>query len=283
VAALPASSATGVPPADLGLLGLLRDTRPAFGGSPLPRRRDTPRPAPPSQGAPPGTVLDRVDVTADILVLRIARPPELRFVAGQHVKVGVGDASHPYSIASAPHEPWLELCVELVPEGRLTPRLFALRPGDRVRVDAVAKGSLVLAAAADHHFMCATVTGIAPFVSMLRHALAERRAGQRFYVLHGASYADEHPYAGELVEYSRQHPGVVSYVSAISRPGETRNAGWSGEVGRLPAIADRHAESFGLESGRPHVYACGHAAMVEAITARFESARVPVSTETFFK
>lgn len=234
----------------------------------------------PPQSAKP-RVLERKDPRPDLMLLRVSRPAGLSFVAGQHVRLGVGGVSHSYSIASAPEDPFLEFFIELVPGGRLTPRLWQLRAGDSVDVGTRAKGDLVLDARADHHFMVATVTGIAPFVSMLRHEARQHVTGRRFYVLHGASYADELVYRDEL-EGLAARLAFVSYVPAVSRPGEPRNAGWTGEVGRLPSIATRHAALFELESGKPHVYACGHPAMVAAIAAQLESPGVPVTTEAYW-
>jgi ferredoxin-NADP reductase len=233
----------------------------------------------PTDAAP--RVLERRDPTPELMVLRVSRPAGFVFEAGQHVKLGVAGVTHSYSIASAPDEPFLEFFVELVPGGRLTPRLWQLRPGDSVELGARAKGDFLLDRQADHHFMVATVTGIAPFVSILRHEARHHVTGRRFYVLHGASYADELAYRNELETLSAR-VGFVTYVPAISRPGEPRNAGWTGETGRLPSIASKHAELFELESGRPRVYACGHPAMVAAIHAQLETANVPVATEAFF-
>jgi ferredoxin-NADP reductase len=227
-------------------------------------------------------VLERRDITPDLMVLRVSRPAGFAFVPGQHARLGIGDMSHSYSIASAPSEDFLEFCIELVPNGMLTPKLWRLRAGDAIDVGRRAKGGFVLDTDADHHFMLATVTGIAPFCSMLRHELQAHVTGRHFYVLHGASFADELVLRVELQALAQGAPWL-EYVPAVSRPADPRNAGWSGAKGRLPALADEHAERFGLELGKPHVYACGHPAMVAAITARFETMAVPVSSEAYWK
>jgi ferredoxin-NADP reductase len=130
------------------------------------------------------------------------RPPAgLQFRAGQYLKLGVpGNRSGSYSIASAPHEPHLEFCVELIAGGRLSPALFALRPGDRVTLTDRAKGGFVLACA-PCHLMVAT-SPASPLRSMLRGRAAPRDHGQ-IIVLHGASHADELPYLEELTAARR--------------------------------------------------------------------------------
>ena len=117
-------------------------------------------------------------VATDVRIIRTGRPAGLQFRAGQYLKLGVpGNRSGSYSIASAPHDPHLEFCVELIAGGRLSPALFALRPGDPVTLTDRAKGGFVLATA-PCHLMVATVTGIAPLRSMLRDALAPRNHGR---------------------------------------------------------------------------------------------------------
>jgi ferredoxin/flavodoxin---NADP+ reductase len=252
-------------------LRLVAMSKPGAVRAPAPMRA-----APPS--AAPGTVLERIPITPSLLVLRIARPPGLDFAPGQNVRVGVSGATHPYTIASAPEDPYLEFCIELVPNGRLTPRLFALRPGERASVGTRAKGSLVLDEGVSDHLMFATVTGVAPFISMLRRERRALRPGRRILLVHGASSSAELVYRNELEDLARALPGFT-YVPALSQP----EAGWSGERGRLPSISAAWAERFDLVPGHCRVYACGNPAMVEAISAQFESAAVPVSTESFWR
>ena len=54
--------------------------------------------------------------------------------------------------------------------------------------------------------MVATVTGIGPFVSMVRAYLHEGRQGHTFYILHGASYPDDFAYQAELEHLAALHP-----------------------------------------------------------------------------
>jgi ferredoxin-NADP reductase len=230
----------------------------------------------------PGTVLERIDLTADLMILRLARPPGFEFQPGQAVRIGIGNVSHPYTIASAPSAPYLELCIELVPNGQLTPLLFALHPGDVLRLGSAAKGELVLDESVSDHLMFATVTGVAPFISIWRQELTAPGAGRRFLLLHGASLSKELVYREELEQLARALPNA-SYVPAISRPDDPANQGWTGERGRLPSIADRWAERFELEPGRCRVYACGNPAMVGAIAAQLEQPGVPVSIESFWR
>src|SRR5690606_30915220 len=98
---------------------------------------------------------------------------ELRFQAGQSIKLGLARSAvrRRYSIASAPHEPHLEFCIESVPGGLLSSLLFDVAPGDVLALAPSAKGAFTLETGRRRHVMVATVTGIAPLRSMLRDAL----------------------------------------------------------------------------------------------------------------
>jgi ferredoxin-NADP reductase len=215
-------------------------------------------------------------VAADVRIIRTGRPAGLQFRAGQYLKLGVpGNRSGSYSIASAPHDPHLEFCVELIAGGRLSPALFALRPGDRVTLTDRAKGGFVLTTA-PCHLMVATVTGIAPLRSMLRDAL-HRGTNDEFIVLHGASHADELPYVEELTALAAADVRV-QYQPTVSRPGVVRNRNWPHGSGRVDDLACRVAAS--LDPRRTHVYACGHPEMVKRVSGDL-GASFAVSTEVF--
>src|SRR4029453_7926408 len=66
--------------------------------------------------------------------------------------------------------------LELVPHGELTPKLWTLRVGDAVSLRRRPKGVFTLEEKFPVHLLVATVTGIAPFVSMLRSAHAASAA-----------------------------------------------------------------------------------------------------------
>jgi ferredoxin--NADP+ reductase len=189
-----------------------------------------------------------------------------------------------YSIASAPHEHHHEFCIESVPGGVLTSLLFELVAGEPIALAAQAKGSFALRAGRRRHVMVATVTGIAPLRSMLREALfgASARDGAgaaEFWVLHGASYADELPYAGELTELARRD-ARVHYTPTISRPGATRNQAWGGEQGRVDALVLPTLRALGAKDDVA-VYACGHPEMVRSVRESLEPLGYLVLTEAY--
>ena len=116
--------------------------------------------------------------------------------------------------------------MELVPDGELTPRMWDLKLGGCLSIRPKAKGLFTMDRKMHHHFMVATVTGVAPSVSMVRQYLHDGiDDGHVFYIMYGASYADELTYDVEFNELARQHPETVKFVPTVSRPTEARNAG----------------------------------------------------------
>jgi ferredoxin-NADP reductase len=161
--------------------------------------------------------------------LRCAEP--FTFEPGQYCTLGVAGVERPYSIVSSPREPLLELFVELIPPplGSLTPLLHALSVGATVTLRPRAKGVFLLRPEFRNHVMVSTVTGVAPFVSMLRYWLESPADDKRMYVLEGASFLDEFGYDDELRALAARNP-KVRFVPTCSRPDDPRNAGWKGQV-----------------------------------------------------
>ena len=234
-------------------------------------------------GAAPGSVLSITHPAAEVCVLQVARPAGFEFLPGQHVKLGLPSGpKNPYTIASAPSDPYLEFCIERVPSGRLSPSLFALQVGARLALGGKASGDFVLAPQVDLHIMLATVTGISPFRSMLRQAAAQRTWPGRFIVLHGASFADELVYAQELQSLAEQFPQQLRYMPSVSRPADPRNRDFTGVRGRVADLAPTLvSELQARQPGRIQVYACGHPEMVAAAQQTIGALGLPVLSEIF--
>lgn len=248
------------------------------------RSRDAPpveaaEPAPAGPTADPGAarVLAREPLTPELLILRLSRPAGFRYAAGQHVKLRVGGVQRTYSLVSAPHEPQLEFFIELTPHGAMSTVLRDLPEGAQVELGQP-KGALRLSPR-PKHLLLATVTGIAPFVSLLREAF-HSGSQPEVHILHGASFQDEFGYAGELAEMSRSHPGL-RYTPVVSRPGEPRNAGWQGEQGRLPALLEAYLARHGLRPADTTLYACGQPQMVAAVADRGRALGFEVRQEPY--
>ncbi len=239
----------------------------------------------------PAELIERRDVTASLAVFRFLPVEQPTFIAGQYATIGVvADGNiieRPYSVVSSPGERLLEFFVELVPGGDLTPKLWELKVGSRILIRRRIVGQFILAPIVKRHLMLATVTGVAPFVSILRTQQIERRRGNvsddQFLVIHGASrVADFGPYLAELDDLSQA--GSLTYVPTISRPWEEPN--WKGETGRVEDIVRKHADKLGMDHTNSIAYACGHPRMVQNvkdILARTGFRKDQTKEEEYFK
>lgn len=239
----------------------------------------------PNPAFPKAYLVDRRDVTDELMVIRL-EPEEgaaFNFKPGQYCTLGLGAIERAYSIASAPHETALEIFVELVPDGELTPLMWQLKLGDAMSIRPRAKGIFTLDAKAHHHFMLSTVTGVSPSVSMVRNYLHSQSEGHVFYVVLGASYCNELTYTQELSHLAARYPDVVKFVPTVSRPNDPQNATWDGQTGRVNAIAEEYLERFQPPMDDTLVYACGHPGMIEDVKAKLPPLGWRFKEERFWK
>lgn len=226
-------------------------------------------------------LLERQEVAPGLLRLRVERPAGFDFRAGQHVKFGLPGNRRSYTLASAPDEPHLEFFIELRPGGRLSEPLRSVGEGARMAIGPAAKGSFVVDRSVAHHVLVATVTGIAPFVSILRDQARRGFPAGRFLVLHGASHAEELGYGDELARLAAAHPDRVEYLPTISRSTESRNQGWTGSTGRVDSLLAPALSRRRFPPGDTAVYACGHSGMIRNVRAQAGRQRLPFHAEAF--
>lgn len=215
-------------------------------------------------------LIERRNVSDSLAIFRFHTATQLFFTAGQYATIAIeadGDLlERPYSIVSSPYEPFLEFFVELVPGGVLTPKLWDLSLGSTILVRRRIVGQFTLDRTVNRHLMMATVTGVAPFVSMLRTQRVARErgvaSGNQLVVIHGASRsADLGPYLSELDKLSRH--GWLEYIPTISRPWEEPN--WPGEIGRVEDVVRKHADRLDFKHSNSAAYACGHPQMIQKV------------------
>jgi ferredoxin--NADP+ reductase len=228
-------------------------------------------------------VTSRRDISSDLWIVRVRPEEPIQFTPGQYVTIGLpGEGrliERPYSVASSPREPELEFFLELVPGGHLTPHLYNFPVGAAgLTIRRAAKGRFLFDGESSHtrHFMVATVTGVAPFVSMMREFAARHEEGatmpHRIALVHGASVARELAYCEELSAYARRFEWF-SYIPTISRV--WLDAGWRGELGRAEDIVRKHADTLGFTTAETSVYACGNPNMIENVKGVFQRAGYP--------
>ena len=143
-------------------------------------------------------VTNRLEFAPDLWSIRVQPGEHFNFTPGQFATLGLviegKRIERPYSMVSSPSENEVEFFIELVPQGQLTPSLYKLQPGDELLMRKIPKGKFALQTGDSriNHLLISTVTGVAPFVSMIRN-LAEEWHTKRFdgahrlFLLNGAS------------------------------------------------------------------------------------------------
>jgi len=218
---------------------------------------------------PKAKFIERVDIADDLAIFRFQPEIEFPFTPGQYATIGMEDGERlverPYSIVSSPYEAILELFIELVPEGALTPLIFyKLKPGDYVTLRSRAKGKFTLDPGSRKHLMVATVTGIAPYISIVRTYWEDLKKNAapdiEITILQGASRSWEFGYRDEL-EGITKVAGWLRYVPTVSRPWE--DPAWTGETGRVETTIEKYLDAFGLSPSDTTAYLCGHPGMIK--------------------
>lgn len=230
-------------------------------------------------------VAERHDFTEDLLKIYFEKPCGFNFKPGQYCTIGqcarvkyekngverdqYEIVWRPYSIVSAPHDPYIELFVELVPEkyrrpDSLTPQIWKLQPNEAIFILPGAKGVFLFEENYPNHLMVATVTGIAPFISMIRTRAKENtRDGKKIFIMYGASYKDDlGSYLNELQLYKSE--GIIfECIPTVSRPHEEKNKGWQEAKGRVNLLVEEYVERWSISPTDTMCYVCGNEGMID--------------------
>ncbi len=190
----------------------------------------------------------------------IADRSEFPFTPGQFVsikeQVAGKEVTRAYSIASPPNGNRFALCLNRVPEGLVSPRLFAMSLGEKVEVNEPL-GYFTLRNPEKPAVFVATGTGVAPFRSILLTALPQSAP---ITLLFGARHPHGVLYKDELEALAQQH-AHFRFVPTVTRPDNA----WKGKAGRVQAHLD---EALGQHAAdQPDVYICGLKEMVDDVRA----------------
>ncbi|SEL79622.1 ferredoxin--NADP+ reductase [Kosakonia sacchari] len=219
----------------------------------------------------------KVQFWTDALFSLTVHAPVHPFTAGQFAKLGLeidGErVQRAYSYVNAPGNPDLEFYLVTVPEGKLSPRLAALQPGDEVQIVSEAAGFFVLEEVPDCEtlWMLATGTAIGPYLSILQ----EGKDLQRFknlVLVHAVRYAADLSYLPLMLELQQRYEGKLRIQTVVSR--ETISGSLTG---RVPALIEsgtlEEAVGLPMNTETSHVMLCGNPQMVRDTTQLLKDSR----------
>jgi CDP-4-dehydro-6-deoxyglucose reductase len=181
----------------------------------------------------------------------------LDFVPGQFTSfvdtIEGKEITRAYSMASAPSGTnRFELCLNRVDHGHLSPRLFDMKPGDRIEMRQPLGMFVLRQQAPRDTIFIATGTGVAPFRSMLQAHL--KASSPTFTLLFGVRYESHMLYREEFEEMERTHSNF-RFWPTLTRP----DPEWKGRQGRVQAHL---AEAIG-ERRNVDFYLCWLKEMVD--------------------
>ena len=184
---------------------------------------------------------------------------------GQHVDVRLTaedgyQTERSYSIASAPNGTRVELTVECLDDGEVSPYLTdELRPGDQLELRGPIGGYFVWEPAVGGPvLLVGGGSGVVPLMAMIRQrAAAGSEVDMR--LLYSLRSWNDVIYGDEL---ERLAGGGLTVTHTLTR---SQPDGWTGYARRVDV--EMLAEIGPASAERPHVYVCGPTPFVEAVAA----------------
>jgi ferredoxin-NADP reductase len=231
-----------------------------------------------------GEVVETRPATPRTRSLFLAVPGWEGHRAGQHVDVRLTaedgyQAQRSYSIASAPEQESVELVVERLDDGEVSPYLTdELRAGDGLELRGPIGGWFAWEAREGGPlFLVGGGSGIAPLMAMIRHrAAAGSDAPCR--LLYSSRSREETIFADELDDFVASD-GSLDIFHTLTR---SQPPGWTGYNRRIDE--EMLAQVAPSPDHRPHTFVCGPTPLVESVaTALVNLGHDPrrVKTERF--
>lgn len=187
------------------------------------------------------------------------------FTAGQIIAIDIVPDGKPrlYSIASGESDEYLEILFDEKKDGKLTPFLSKLVPGDDIYVS---EPFGTFHTSADPGYWIAAGTGVAPFVSMARSGFASNKI-----LIHGARM-DDNFYYSDLMENIM----LENFVRCCSQQKDTKF--YNGRLTEWLKNQDSLPVNY-------HYYLCGSAEMVVQVRDLLINKGIPfhnIISETYF-
>jgi ferredoxin-NADP reductase len=211
-----------------------------------------------------GRVAELVKETPRVASLYLDVPQWSGHLAGMHVDVRLTaddgyQAERSYSIASAPEDPRLEITVERLDDGEVSPYLVGtLEVGDMLELRGPIGGYFVWRSTDRRPLLLiGGGSGIVPLMAMLRHrANAAQKAPAR--LLYSSRAFDDVIYRQELDRLASANDGLAVYQTLT----RSQPPGWKGYARRIDA--EMLSDVTWPRDTDPVAYICGPTPFVEA-------------------
>ena len=225
----------------------------------------------------------RTQETPRVITLRLASPDWRGHIPGQHVDVRLTaedgyQAQRSYSIGSVPAEGWLELTVEDITEGEVSPYLAEfLQPGDMLELRGPIGGYFTWTPSdGGPLLLIAGGSGVVPLMSMLR-LRQEQGSTIPTTLLMSSRDGTDIIYKEELDSLASDPTLRIVHTLTRGHP-----ADWTGYTRRIDAAMLAEVADTPQPTGL--AYVCGPSGLVEAVSTSLVTLGYPpdrVRTERF--
>ncbi|MBT2301026.1 hypothetical protein J7E70_11190 [Variovorax paradoxus] len=221
-------------------------------------------------------VIDRIEAETPRIASVFLKADIARHIAGQHLDVRLTapdgyEAQRAYSIASAPGEALVELIIERLDDGEVSPYFHEVaQAGDTIEARGPLGGHFIWRAEdGGPLLLLAGGSGIAPLMAMVRD-WARGGGPTPLLLVYSARTWEELAFRDELLQLEAGHP-AFRFIAAVTR-GPKQRAGDSGR--RIDAASLRQMLADWRHLPR-HVYVCGSNRFVEGVTRGLPDASLP--------
>jgi ferredoxin-NADP reductase len=211
-------------------------------------------------------LLDKKNLTHNIIELILEKPQEFSFEAGQFIQIYIPhqekEIKRSYSICSTPEEDVIRLCVKLVEKGIGSSHLTNLSVGDTLEFSGP-HGAFGIKKTNNPAIFIATGAGIAPILPTLQKQLNENPE-EKTVVIFGVRHEEDVFYHDVFKSLKHKHPNL-EYIITLSQPKEES----AYESGRVTDHLQNHIDT------KAHYYFCGSPAMIMDVRKKLTEENIP--------
>ena len=172
-------------------------------------------------------IVERKELTKDVILLKFERPKEFDFKAGQFVNIRIrkNDLTRmrAYSILNPPEENSLDICLKIVKGGFASEVFEKAKVGDEFEIVGPFGYFVFEKDFSKHEFICAG-TGIVPFYSMIKEHITDKSKSFRLVVSYKTK--EDLLFHEELIQLEKDNSNF-GYVPTLTRDS------WNGDTGRV--------------------------------------------------
>lgn len=223
--------------------------------------------------------IERIDRRTSRILSVYLRADLAAHLAGQHIDVRLTaedgyQAQRSYSIASAPGTDLLELAIERLDDGEVSPYFHDVaQPGDAIEIRGPIGGHFIWTARLGGPLLLvAGGSGIAPLVCIARHRAAVAPAVAAL-LLYSARTWEDLAYRDELLQIAARDRNFLVVVSTTRGPRQ-RDTDFARRLD--PALFRDVLQRW--EQTPLHSYVCGSNPFVESATSALVAENIPAST-----